>query len=33
LRACGHAIKLANPQPRVRAVIHYAGLEQLFGIE
>ena len=33
LQACGHAMKLANPQPRVRAVIHYAGLEQLFGLE
>ena len=33
LQAGGHAMKLANPQARVRAVIHFAGLEQLFGIE
>lgn len=33
LQARGHAMKLTNPQARVRAVIHYAGLDQLFGIE
>ncbi len=33
LQAAGHTMKLANPQPRVRAVIHFAGLGQLFGLE
>ncbi len=33
LQASGHTMKLTNAQPRVRAVFHYAGLGQLFGIE
>ena len=33
LQAKGHALKLVNLHPRVRAVFHYAGLEQLFGVE
>jgi anti-sigma B factor antagonist len=33
LQAAGHALKLVNLHPRVRAIFHYAGLEQMFGIE
>lgn len=33
LQAAGHALKLVNLHPRVRAIFHFAGLEQLFGIE
>ena len=33
LQAAGQALKLVNLHPRVRAIFHYAGLEQMFGIE
>jgi anti-anti-sigma factor len=33
LQAAGHALRLAQVQPRVRAIFHYAGLEHTFGIE
>ena len=33
LRSSGQALKLVNVHPRVRTIFHYAGLEQLFGIE
>ncbi len=33
LQAAGHQLKLVNVQPRVKAVFHYAGLEDFFGIE
>lgn len=33
LQNAGHAMRLENAQPRVRAVFHYAGLDGLFGME
>jgi anti-anti-sigma factor len=33
LQAGGHMLRLANLQPRVRAIFHYAGLEKTFGLE
>ena len=33
LQQSGQALRLVNLTPRVRAVFHYAGLEQTFGIE
>jgi len=33
LQENGHALRLVNPQPRVLAVIHFAGLSPLFGLE
>jgi anti-anti-sigma factor len=33
LQASGHALKLVNVHPRVKAIFHYAGLEATFGIE
>lgn len=32
LQDAGHALRLENAQPRVRAVFHYSGLEGLFGM-
>ena len=33
LQAAGHGIKLVNVHPRVKAILHYAGLASTFGIE
>jgi len=33
LHALGHAIRLVNVHPRVKAIFHYSGLEETFGIE
>ena len=33
LVASGHALQLINPTPHVRNVLHYAGLDKVFGIE
>jgi anti-anti-sigma factor len=32
LQAAGHTLKLLHMHPRIRAIFHYAGLEQLFGL-
>jgi len=33
LQATGHTLKLIKLQPRVKAVFHFAGLEEFFGID
>ena len=33
LHGTGHTLQLANPSPHVRNIFHYAGLDQILGIE
>ena len=33
LQAAGDRLQLVHVQPRVRAVLHFAGLEEFFGLE
>lgn len=32
LREANHSLRLVDPQPRVRAVFHFASLENFFGL-